>query len=110
MTIHGRKVKSNSERKFIIKDLITQQDKLRWDHPMTMKAFVVAREVKAWIASIVEEYPCVSVVVTECAVALMIGEICLWNSESDSLDELNLAFCKEQYKKEVLPLAAVLEL
>jgi len=106
---NGYKIKGSNERMYI-QSLLNSSDYLKWDNPTTMRAFVVAKELKTWMAGVVENYPCVSVVVCEAVVAVMVGETCLWNSEHDGIDDLNLENCRKALKEEVLHLAAVFEL
>lgn len=119
MTLHGKKRKTKAEINEISFDdmikfdeMIKSLDKLRWDHPITLKAFKIARELNTWIGKIVteDEMPFVSIVVSAPYVAITIGDYCVWNSESDSEDDLTFDYCKESLHEEVLRLCAVFEI
>jgi hypothetical protein len=107
----GRKVAEKGET-IKINDLLRGMDYARWDHPTTMRAFIVMNELNKWIDKtvIAEEAPFVAIVVSRPVVSLTIGDVCVWCSESDSVDDLTLDICKDTYREEILRAAAVLEL
>lgn len=115
MTTHGRKKRSSKESQVVsMSTLLKDMDKLRWDHPITMKALKVAKQLQKWVdarGQLFKDYECpfVAVVVSEVIVSITIGDFCVWESESVDEECLTLELCKAAYIEEVMRLYAFIE-
>lgn len=86
-----------------VTDLMHSIDHARLDHPTTVKAFEVMRQLREWVEDRdgLSTTPTAWVAVSAGSVELSVGHTGVWSSEVDSEDELTFECCRDAYLKEL---------
>jgi hypothetical protein len=76
---------------------------MRWDHPTVLKAFEIAKKLQEWLFNHYQsdEAPTVSLAVAQPGCIIAIGEVVVYSSEHDTIDELTFDCCVDNYKEAV---------
>lgn len=107
-----KKLNNSKNQKINVAALMHSLDYGRWDHPIVMRAFKVLQELTKWLESQYnnpEDAPVVSIVVAPVAVALLIGETCVWENQTCSEEDLTFDYCKAQLQEEALKMMVPFE-
>jgi len=90
-----------------LKKIIDSLDRFLPGNSEVTRALEIARELQHWVSDIdgLSSIPVVSVEIQEGAVSVSIGNIVVWDSESDDEVDLSAAWCQECYQQEVSQLA-----
>lgn len=84
-------------------------DYSRLNNPTVIQAFGVLRELRAWVGQASGSMiPEPHIDISQSMLLLSIGDVAVWYSEENDLDELTFAFCKSEFAKHVADLQAVL--
>jgi hypothetical protein len=73
----------------------------RWDNPTVMKAFILMAQINRWLASCyaAEYCPHAHISVASFGLAVLINDVCIWDSENNDDCELTLDYAKSRYKE-----------
>jgi hypothetical protein len=107
-----KKVNDNKHEAINVSAMLHSMDYGRWDHPTVMKAFKVMQMLTKWLESQYdkpENAPVVSIVVAPIAVALLIGETCVWENQNCHEEDLNFDYCRSQLQEEALKMMVPFE-
>jgi hypothetical protein len=76
-------------------------DYLKWENAKILTAFSIARKLNEWIGEMYNQgrEPVVSLVISPYIVCLLVGDVCVWDSENNDIEDLTFDFCKEQLKE-----------
>lgn len=82
-------------------------DYLQLTDPTTMQAFTVGQVLQAWFDERGDSNThVVHVDAGATGVSLMVGDICVWDSEADDTEQLTAEYCLTDYQRQLTALLA----
>jgi hypothetical protein len=91
-------------------DLKAATNRLRIDCESLQQALAVAAQLDRYIDEHFQStYPRPNVLISPATLSISIGDVCVWDSESDSSEELTFEYCLEFYRQHIAGLNEIFQ-